>query len=629
MSKVFSQMIRLLFAVCLIAVILPVAHANAATLDELKQKFPNGAYWNHAGNHYYGGYGHCVGSCNNPDGYTWSPCYTHNGNTPSGAHDCNSFNGGIQCCGFARKLAYDAYGSYATNWTNYYGNDASNYMWNSLKPGDVLHYTGGNADPTYGHWVFVIGVNGNAITVAECNIYNAPCQIRWGNVIYKGNINAAQVCVAPSALGNSSTSAITWSDSAVDPSQTDAYVAIRANAPYSGTFGTVGITVWDASGKVVAQKEEASSSDARTFLNIWYNLTAETGAVLKPNAKYTYQFHVYFNNTLYKSDVGSFTTDSCSSHKWNNGVVTKQPTTTQTGVRTYTCTACGTTKTEKIPVLVSSVATPSKPTKIVNNVTGPRIYWKAVTGATSYSVWRSDSGKTGVYKKIGTTTATNYLDTTVESGKIYYYAMVARNSAGSESGLSDSMGIAFVNTPDITSRINSAYGIKLGWQQIKGATGYRIYRKNYNGTDEWKVVGEVSGNATLTWTDKSVAAENGTIYKYTIRALYGNTISGCHNGRTMVRLASRNMLGISSPAVGQARCTWSTASNLTGYEVRFMMGSTVVKKFTIGNSSTRTKIFTGIPSGGEYKVQVRSYKTVSGVGAFYSAWSAPAYVTVK
>ena len=36
-------------------------------------------------------------------------------------------------------------------------------------------------------------------------------------------------------------------------------------------------------------------------------------------------------------------------HKWDNGQITKEPTATEDGVKTYTCTACGETKTEAIP----------------------------------------------------------------------------------------------------------------------------------------------------------------------------------------------------------------------------------------------------------------------------------------
>ena len=38
-------------------------------------------------------------------------------------------------------------------------------------------------------------------------------------------------------------------------------------------------------------------------------------------------------------------------HVWDNGKVTKEPTETETGIKTYTCTLCGETKTEVIPAL--------------------------------------------------------------------------------------------------------------------------------------------------------------------------------------------------------------------------------------------------------------------------------------
>ena len=36
-------------------------------------------------------------------------------------------------------------------------------------------------------------------------------------------------------------------------------------------------------------------------------------------------------------------------HAWDNGTVTKQPTATETGIKTFTCTRCSATKTETIP----------------------------------------------------------------------------------------------------------------------------------------------------------------------------------------------------------------------------------------------------------------------------------------
>lgn len=40
-----------------------------------------------------------------------------------------------------------------------------------------------------------------------------------------------------------------------------------------------------------------------------------------------------------------------SGHKWDSGVVTKQPTATETGIKTYTCTVCKETKTEVVSAL--------------------------------------------------------------------------------------------------------------------------------------------------------------------------------------------------------------------------------------------------------------------------------------
>lgn len=51
------------------------------------------------------------------------------------------------------------------------------------------------------------------------------------------------------------------------------------------------------------------------------------------------------------SSGGSYTPPAQHTHTWNAGVVTKEPTCTEAGVKTYTCTTCGATKTEAIAEL--------------------------------------------------------------------------------------------------------------------------------------------------------------------------------------------------------------------------------------------------------------------------------------
>ena len=143
-------------------------------------------------------------------------------------------------------------------------------------------------------------------------------------------------------------------------------------------------------------------------------------------------------------------------------------------------------------------------------------------------------------------------------------------------------------------------------------------------------VATISENNTLTWNDTAVKPKNGTEYHYTIRALTGSdmkTLSGCRStGRTMVRLFTPTISSAVKTSATSLKATWNRNAAATGYEVRLMIGSTVYKTYTYGKNTIIAKTITGLPKGNTYKVQVRSYKKVDGIGSFYSAWSAAKYV---
>ena len=58
-----------------------------------------------------------------------------------------------------------------------------------------------------------------------------------------------------------------------------------------------------------------------------------------------------------------------------------------------------------------------------------------------------------------------------------------------------------------------------------------------------------------------------------------------------------------------------------------MVDGQVYKTFTVGNYRTGVKTFTGLEPGHTYKIQVRSYRKIDGMG-FYSAWSTAREVTI-
>lgn len=119
-----SKKILLAILIFLGMILLGTSKSSATTVNDLRNKFPNGKYWNHVvgSDHYYEGNLVDKGSCNTPDGYTSSPCHYHSGSpAPYGQVDCTSFDGAQECLGFARKLFYDYYGTYASGRIGYPG----------------------------------------------------------------------------------------------------------------------------------------------------------------------------------------------------------------------------------------------------------------------------------------------------------------------------------------------------------------------------------------------------------------------------------------------------------------------------------------------------------------------------
>ena len=269
--------------------------------------------------------------------------------------------------------------------------------------------------------------------------------------------------------------------------------------------------------------------------------------------------------------------------------------------------------------------------KIVATVSGTHIYWNKISDADSYTIYRANA-KNGIYTKIASTTATHYIDTGVTSGNNYFYKICA-NAGENKSEDSTAKGIIFVGTPDFALRVNRSTGIGLGWNKISGATGYAVYRKSYNGNDSWVRVATITSGNTVSWTDTSVKSKNGSIYRYTVRALAGSdrkTLSGCRNtGRTMVRLMTPVLNSVSAASTTSMKAAWGKNSQASGYEVRLMVGGTVYKTYIVGGNANLTKTITGLKKGTTYKVQVRAYKKVDGVGSFYSAWSGAKNVTMK
>lgn len=93
---------------------------------------------------------------------------------------------------------------------------------------------------------------------------------------------------------------------------------------------------------------------------------------------------------------------------------------------------------------------------------------------------------------------------------------------------------AAVETPRL---INASSGSKtsfIRWDKVKGASGYRVYRK-VDGK-RWRLLETVSGSSNTIYEDKNM--KPGTCYVYTVRAykkVNGETVLSSYNKKVSVR----------------------------------------------------------------------------------------------
>ena len=170
-------------------------------------------------------------------------------------------------------------------------------------------------------------------------------------------------------------------------------------------------------------------------------------------------------------------------------------------------------------------------------------------------------------------------------------------------------------TTKITAVTNVAKGIKLTWNRLAEADGYLIYR----GSTKIK---KITKNTTVTWTDTTVA--NGKAYQYKIiayKVVSGTTYKGTASAlKKKVFLTRPTIKSVTNSAARTMTVKWKKNAKATGYQVKYVVGSTT-KTVTVKGAASLSKVIKSLKKGKTYKVYVRTYRTVSGTN-YYSAWSA-------
>ena len=261
------------------------------------------------------------------------------------------------------------------------------------------------------------------------------------------------------------------------------------------------------------------------------------------------------NSSKYNKEYAEYTFEMCISHKWDAGVVTKEPTYTSTGTKKYTCTNCGETKIETIAKLVCTshvwdsgkvVTAPTyktegtkkytckncgtTKTETIAKLVCTKHAWDAgvvtkqptykTEGTRKYTCTNCGETKTETIAKLVCTT--HAWDNGTVTKKATYTATGVRKYTCKTCSAAKQVTIARLKLAKVTVKsAQQAGAIKLTWNKASGASGYKIYRRTAKGR---YVCIKTVKSGTTSYVDKTV--KSGNRYYYCVKAYNGNVLSG-------------------------------------------------------------------------------------------------------
>ena len=191
-----------------------------------------------------------------------------------------------------------------------------------------------------------------------------------------------------------------------------------------------------------------------------------------------------------------------------------------------------------IPCIAVHGATPVKQTitKLSNEKTGTRITWSKSSNAAGYKIYRKiNNGGWQMIKNITNRNTTYFIDTTVQNGIVYTYAV--RGYIGNTMGASNTLSIFRLRAPGgISKCVSEAPGkVTLAWDVNGKATGYQVVyadnpsfanavRKRVNGyANRGVTVSGLTGGKTYYFMVQTYKTINGKTY-YSCYSKAKNTV---------------------------------------------------------------------------------------------------------
>ncbi|WP_278418173.1 Ig-like domain-containing protein [Ruminococcus bromii] len=257
-------------------------------------------------------------------------------------------------------------------------------------------------------------------------------------------------------------------------------------------------------------------------------------------------------------------------------------------------------------------------TSLANTTGGIKISWNKVSGAYGYRLYYKPAS--GGWKRFKDTTATSFTDSGVVPNKTETYTIRCIDKNGKTVSGFNSKGWSKKYTPvapTISKLDNTSGGIKLTWNKIAGAYGYRLYYKPASGG--WK---RFKDTTATSFTDSGVSPNR--TETYTIRCIdkNGNTISGFNsNGWSKKYTPVAPTISKLENTSGGIKISWNKIAGVYGYRLYYKTSSGGWKRFkdTTATSFTDSGVSPNRTETYTIRCIDKNGKTVSGFNS--KGWS--------
>lgn len=254
--------------------------------------------------------------------------------------------------------------------------------------------------------------------------------------------------------------------------------------------------------------------------------------------------------------------------------------------------------------------------------TSYKLSWKAVSGASSYNIYRKSGSS---YKKLTSVKTTSYTVTGLAAGSVDYYKITAVMKVGSsniESAATSAFSVSTVpSKPASLKAPTDAKYANISWGAVKGATSYDVYVYE-QAKDSYRLLKTVTSTSYKVTGLKPVTTYTIAVRAY-IKTGAGTQKSGLSSITFMSRPVKVSKVSVSSVKSDSHVLSWSKSSGANFYYVDRYNPKT--GKYTnVGGTTGTSYTVKSLVSGTTYKYKITAAK-LSGGKCIIKALSSPVH----